>query len=430
MLVFIISDLFFFLSMTNIQSISSSYTIRSLLPQPYGTFIVRYPTANDELISLISIEDDSEKDTPTQRYVILTIRVDETVYKHYIQHYRLPYAEDIQGDVKQLLDAYNRRRNNSKNGKFTPLKYEFNPPRDDGSWFLDKKYLYDIDFKTDGGKHNHGTSKAIRQSEKQNDMKVFIKRFKKDNWYFKHELSLLKDLCHFSIIALHGQYSDNHNSYLVFENGGESLESLCPLKSLSSKGKMRFIANVGFQVAYAMMYLEKKNIVHRDLTAGNVLINSYGFIRVADFGHAIKKEEGTNTLEKSTTAAGENRFQFRFLAPECLPDPTAKETSNASKKITQAEVYARFSSKSDVWSFGILLIQLMLEDPTKLYPDITDTEDIPQHVKMERNIHERPKECELDMYLILERCWIFEAKDRISFTELRERMLQLETIFR
>jgi serine/threonine protein kinase len=389
---------------------------------------VRYPKPNDDVISLIEFGADSEPSTPTHDYyVILSIRVDETVYKYHIQHYRLPCPkENIQQDIKQQLEAYNRQKNNFTTGKFTQLKNQLNSPQDE-RWLLEDRCLHDIEFNTGDGKHSQGISKAIWHSERQNDIKVFIKRFHTKSEYFNHELSLLKDLCHFSIIQLYGQYSDKRYNYLVFENGGKSLESLCPLKSQLPKAKMRFIANVGFQVAYAMMYLEKKNIVHRDLTAGNVLINSHGFIRVADFGHAIKKEEGTNTLQKSTTTAEAKGFQFRFLAPECLPDLTGRDATTKPETSPQ-EIYARFSSKSDVWSFGILLIQLMLENPHCPYPNILNGNDIPKHVKQERHIHSQPPECELDMYMVLKRCWAYEAKDRISFTEIREKMLQLERI--
>ncbi|CAF0753550.1 unnamed protein product [Rotaria sp. Silwood1] len=415
-----------------IQNISPSYVIRSLLPKPCGTYILRYPTANDELISLIRIVDHSQETSTTHTYVILSIRVDETVYKYYIQHYRVPYVEEnMYKDSQKLLEIYNREQNNLKNSKFTPLQHELILPPEDESWFLDRKYFQDINFDRIrcAGMNNQGTSTAVWQCERQNDIKVFIKRFKKDNSYFRHELSLLKELCHFSIITLYGQFSDNHYSYLVFENGGKSLESCCPLKFRSMRPKMKFITNIGFQIAYAMMYLEKKNILHRDLTASNILIDSYGFIRVADFGHAIQKEEGKNTLERSQTTTGENRFQFRFLAPECLPDVKKRQIPDRSTIFNQPDVYARFSSKSDVWSFGIVLIQLMIDDPRKPYPNVPDVNEIPRYVKHDGKIHPQPPGCPLDMYLILKQCWTYEAKDRIPFTEVRDRMLLLNGIF-
>ncbi|CAF3036258.1 unnamed protein product [Rotaria socialis] len=415
-----------------IQKISAPDAIRRLLPRPCGTYILRYTTANDDVISLIKINDNSNEASSRDNYIILSIRVDETIYKYYIQHYRLPcIVEKMHENTSQLLDIYNQQQNNSKTSAFTPLQHELILPPEDEDWFLDKRHFLDIDFNRirKRGAHNQGISTAIWKSDKQNDIKIFIKRFTKDNLYFRHELSLLKDLCHFSIVTLYGQYSDNKFSYLVFENSGESLESYCPLKTRLMKTKMRFISNVGFQISYAMMYLEKKNIVHRDLTASNVLINSFGFIRVADFGHAIKKEEGTNPLGRLQTTNGVNRFQFRFLAPECLPDSKKKGATEKPIVFSQADIYARFSSKSDVWSYGILLIQLMLDDPSMPYPSISDANDLPQYVKEEGKIHPQPSECPMDMYLILKQCWAYEAKNRISFSEIRDRMNALNTIF-
>ncbi|CAF4448927.1 unnamed protein product, partial [Adineta steineri] len=122
---------------------------------------------------------------------------------------------------------------------------------------------------------------------------------------------------------------------------------------------MSRIANIGFQIANAMVYLDKKNIVHRDLTASNVLIDSYGFIRIADFGHAIQRKEGENHLTSTYTKDGQWKFQSRFLAPECI----SKRSQTSYNQYSTLD-YASFSSKSDVWAFGLLLIQLMLKAPS------------------------------------------------------------------
>jgi hypothetical protein len=415
----------------NIHHISPSHVIRALTPEPYGTYIVRYSTPNDDLISSIKNSDQSKQGSDSCSYVVLSIRVDETIYHHSIAYYRLPFLEqNIKEDLTQLLEPYNQQKNNAKTGKFTPLKHELTRFSENPDWYLDPKHFQDINFYIDhnSGKNNRGICAAKWSCTRQNDINIFIKRFQKDHWYFRHELSLLKEFCYFPIITLHGQYSDQLYSYLVFADGGKSLESCCPLNIQPVKSKMRFISNVGFQVAYAMMYLEQKKVVHRDLTAGNVLIDTYGFIRIADFGHAIKKEEGRNNLEKSMTDTGEKRFQFRFLPPECLPSPKREEPSTKLAAPTEMDVYASFSSKSDVWSFGILLIQLMLPKASKPYPDIDDLE-IPIYVKEKRQIHPEPLGCLNDMYLVLKQCWAYEAKNRITFSEIREKMLKLESIF-
>lgn len=240
-----------------------------------------------------------------------------------------------------------------------------------------------------------------------------------------------KDLCYFSIISFYGHYSDAQYDYLVFEDGGRSLESICPLEIRSNNRKMHFIVSVGFQIVQGMMYLEKKNIVHRDLTAGNVVINSKGYVKIVDFGHAMKKEEGRNSLERSLTSTGAKRFQYRFLAPECLPSLGPRLVTN--QPVTTnflSDIYASFSSRSDIWSFGILLIQLMINDPQTPYPLIKNTDDIPKYVKIDRKIHPKPDNCPIDVYSVLQRCWAYDPISRISLTDLREKLIQLEVILR
>ncbi|UJR35891.1 hypothetical protein I4U23_028634 [Adineta vaga] len=412
-----------------IQVISASYTRFCLIRKPNGTYIVRYPTENDEIISLISFNESQEENSSQLDYVILSVRVDETLYDGHIKSYRLPYTKhNINEDVKKILETYNRKLTECNSFRFPSLGNEFVPSPDDGDWLLNSKNIEDNDFDRmqNLGQNNAGIAKATLKCNPQHDIKIFIKRFQKNQIHFKREFTLLKDLCHTPIIACYGRYYDNKHDYLVFEDGGTSLESRCPvIKSTLSK-KMSFIANVGFQLANAMIYLEKKNIVHRDLTASNVLITSRGYIRVADFGHAIKKEDGINTLERSKEINEENRFLHRFLSPECLPASKEKSTSNTNNT---ENFCLNFTSKSDVWSFGIVIIQMFLADPRKPYPEVLDVNNIPKHVKEDRNKHQQPKDCPDDMYLFLQLCWSYEAKDRLSFTEIRERMFRFEKIY-
>merc|ERR1719378_61006 len=92
--------------------------------------------------------------------------------------------------------------------------------------------------------------------------------------------------------------------------------------------------------------------IHRDLAARNVLVGDNNIVKIADFGLArlIKEDE----YEARVGA----RFPIKWTAPE-------------------AANYSRFSIKSDVWSFGILLTELVTYGRIP-YPGMTNAEVLHQ----------------------------------------------------
>ena len=104
----------------------------------------------------------------------------------------------------------------------------------------------------------------------------------------------------------------------------------------------RMIQQILAGIAFGMMHLHKHNIIHRDLKPENILIDDRCRPIISDFGISkfFEKEEIDQTFGKYTP---------KYCAPEALS-------------------LAKYSTKSDVYSYSILMFQLITkQDP---YPDI------------------------------------------------------------
>ncbi len=91
------------------------------------------------------------------------------------------------------------------------------------------------------------------------------------------------------------------------------------------------LANITFQLLWALAYLKTKSRVHRDIKPSNVLINSRGFAKLSDFGVASELQ---NSIAMCATFVG----TFKYMSPERI----------------QNEPY---SYSSDIWSLALCLVE-------------------------------------------------------------------------
>ncbi|TDH73402.1 uncharacterized protein CCR75_002409 [Bremia lactucae] len=102
------------------------------------------------------------------------------------------------------------------------------------------------------------------------------------------------------------------------------------------RGSIDFFRLVA-EIAMGMNYLHLCSIMHRDLKSGNVLIDSHGTAKISDFGLSCALEIGSSSDLTAETGT------YRWMAPEVIR-------------------HESYSNKADVYSFGIVLWELLTRD--------------------------------------------------------------------
>jgi len=206
---------------------------------------------------------------------------------------------------------------------------------------------------------------------------------------FLKEVSILLALRHPNCLRTFGIFEKGNILYIVSEFAAKG-SLLTLLQENGDKYTQSQLIKMGIDVSIAMNYLGSQKIIHRDLSARNLLVDEHNSIKVADFG-----------LSRHTTdnqyIAKSNFFPIRWTAPE-------------------AGFYGKYSTKSDVWSFGIVLYEIITKGKIP-YESFTKEEVLKQIEKGYRI--PCPDECPESLYIIMAKCWSKNPNERPSFLEIK-----------
>uniref|UniRef100_A0A8C7WU52 receptor protein-tyrosine kinase n=1 Tax=Oryzias sinensis TaxID=183150 RepID=A0A8C7WU52_9TELE len=154
---------------------------------------------------------------------------------------------------------------------------------------------------------------------------------------FLAEASIMGQFDQPNIIRLEGVVTKSRPTMIItefMENG--ALDSFLR----QNDGQFPVIQLVGMLrgIASGMRYLAEMSYVHRDLAARNILVNSNLVCKVSDFGLSRYLEEDTSDPTYTSSLGG--KIPVRWTAPEAI-------------------AYRKFTSASDVWSYGIVTWEVM-----------------------------------------------------------------------
>ncbi|KAJ7988992.1 hypothetical protein DPEC_G00314930 [Dallia pectoralis] len=226
-----------------------------------------------------------------------------------------------------------------------------------------------------------------------NHRKVAIKNLKTGTMSmaaFLAEANLMKELQHPRLVRLFAVVTQEP-IYIVteFMENGALVDFLKTPEG--SNIPINTLIDMASQVAEGMAYIEVKNYIHRDLRAANILVSDDLVCKIADFGLARLIEDNEYTAREGA------KFPIKWTAPEAIN-------------------FGTFSIKSDVWSFGILLTEIVTYGRIP-YPGMTNPEVIQN---LERGYRmPRPDNCPEDLYHIMNLCWNDFPENRPTFEYLR-----------
>ncbi|NWS73881.1 TIE1 kinase, partial [Crotophaga sulcirostris] len=273
----------------------------------------------------------------------------------------------------------------------------------------------DIKFEDMIGEGNFG--QVIRAMIKKDGLKMnaaikMLKEFASENDHrdFAGELEVLCKLGHHpNIINLLGACENKGYLYIAIEYApyGNLLDFLRKSRvletdpafakehgtasTLTSQQLLQFASDV----AKGMQYLSEKQFIHRDLAARNILVGENLASKIADFGLS----RGEEVYVKKTMG----RLPVRWMAIESLN-------------------YSVYTTKSDVWSFGVLLWEIVSLGGTP-YCGMTCAElyeKLPQGYRMEK-----PRNCDDEVYELMRQCWRDRPYERPPFAQISMHLIRM-----
>uniref|UniRef100_A0A674PCF2 Inactive tyrosine-protein kinase 7 n=1 Tax=Takifugu rubripes TaxID=31033 RepID=A0A674PCF2_TAKRU len=250
-------------------------------------------------------------------------------------------------------------------------------------------------------------AKGIEQSKE--EMVVLVKslqtRDEQLQLDFRREAEMFAKLSQPNIVRLLGLCREAEPHYIILEyyDLGDLKQFLRISKSKDDKVKSQPIStktkvSICAQVAHGMEHLSNHRFVHKDLAARNCLINSQRRVKISSL-----------SLSKDVYNSEYYYYRQAWIPLRWLPSESVFEDD--------------FSTKSDVWAFGVLMWEVFSYG--ELPHSKLNDDEILAALKAGKLKLPVPDGCPSRIYKLMVRCWALSLKERPSFTEIVQALGEL-----
>ncbi|KAL5466693.1 hypothetical protein EMCRGX_G030839 [Ephydatia muelleri] len=233
-------------------------------------------------------------------------------------------------------------------------------------------------------------AKTMFSFDHTNIVKIYAVCMKETPYYMVFEYMDKGDLAHFLQENASSYQKQKRDPIGVHERTESSISNNPAQLSCEQ------LTDVCRQIAAGMDYLSKKNHIHRDLACRNCLVSSPLNVKIGDFG--MSQNLYTRDYYRVN---GKAVLPIRWMSPEAV-------------------VYGKFTTQSDVWSFGVVMWEVF-SFAMQPYYGVTN-EEVTQMIRKGKHL-DIPPDCPDKIYEIMSECWNMDPSCRPTFSELYDMLL-------
>uniref|UniRef100_A0A4W5M5K9 Inactive tyrosine-protein kinase 7 n=1 Tax=Hucho hucho TaxID=62062 RepID=A0A4W5M5K9_9TELE len=222
---------------------------------------------------------------------------------------------------------------------------------------------------------------------------------------FRREVEMFSKLGHPNLVRLLGMCREAEPHYLILEYAelGDLKQYLKMSKNKEEKPKSNHLSTkqkvgVCLQVARGMEHLSNQRFVHKDLATRNCLISAKRQVKVSALG-----------LSKDVYNDEYYHYRQAWIPLRWLPSEAVFEDD--------------YSTKTDVWSFGVLMWEVF--SLGELPYAALDHDKVLEELREGRGKLPLPQGCPSRVYKLMTRCWASSPKDRSCFSDIVSALSEL-----